>query len=196
MVNILTVGTVLWMLAIGISREDRTGKWQVAALRDLTVCLPPTALLLHVASALFLPRCWLPSSLLPPLRARIELCCSSLSSLPLSLSLSSCYICHLFTRTPTAHSFISHAPPLAPRSLSTWDSYYLLCGSLIQRSLLVADVLHCRECAFCPSTLWGWPSLKVVSSCHLIQCRPYTELNKYLDSSSKLFDVLALCSHY
>ncbi|MEQ2274663.1 hypothetical protein XENORESO_005227 [Xenotaenia resolanae] len=31
--------------------------------------------------------------------------------------LGSCYICHLFTSTPTADSFISHAPPLAPTSL-------------------------------------------------------------------------------
>lgn len=154
-VNIWTGHTVFWKLTVGISREK--GKWQVAALRDLTFC-PSTALLPHEASALFLPRCWLPSSLPPPLRARIELCCSFLSPLPLS----PCYICHLFTRTPTGDSFILHLL-WPPEVCSSWDNdYLLLCSSLIQRSLLVAGVLYCREMWLLSVKISRWKPYQVV----------------------------------
>lgn len=99
------------MFTIGISREGRMAKGQETAWRDFTVCPLPTALLLHVASALFLPR----------LLAAFRLCglTSNYAVLLCRLSLcpGSCYICHLFTRTLTADSFISHAPPSATRSL-------------------------------------------------------------------------------
>lgn len=116
--------TVLWKLTAGISRKDTAGSVTGSSIEGLDR-LPhsPAALLLHGASALFLPRRWLPSSLLPPLRLvsnyAVPLFRLTLSlSIPLSLSLSvpaTSATCLLELPQPTL--FISHTPPLAPRSL-------------------------------------------------------------------------------
>lgn len=165
---IWTCRTVIWTLTISHLQRGQNGK-VTRKQHQGTRLLSYMRHLLHFS----LVAGYSPPLSLPP-QARIELCCSSLSSAALRC------ICHLFTRTPTAHSFISRytsfgllqvcyswraSPAAVARSRSS-SSWWLKCFIAGRHAL-------------CPST----PRLAAAER-FLVESRiKYSGLNKCLDSS-------------
>lgn len=170
---IWTCRTVIWTLTISHLQRGQNGKVTRKQHRGTRLL----SLLLHAASAPFFLGRWLLFSPLPPSAGsyRIMLFFSFVSCSP-GLRC----ICHLFTRTPTAHSFIScytsfglpqvwyswRASPAAVARSRSSSSWWLKCFIAGRRAL-------------CPST----PRLAAAERFLVERRIKYSGLNKCLDSS-------------